>query len=189
MAPLGGYGALDPVDQTWQSLREAVLGHPRIVGAKFDHNIKRVDFMTERTAVPSQRRMSARVAVNADGTRVVISGAGKRGLTHQVATELLAEVSDRVSAPAPSEDSRATLTAAPAPDELPPPSAVAARATIPPDEDEVHEKPQVVRTQRTPLTPPAPPPPPPSLTPPPKRDTGPTHDALAELAGANDWLA
>ena len=103
MEPLGGRSLSNPVDQTWQSLREAVLAHPRVSGARFDHDIKRVDLMMEKGVVPSRRRISALVVVDADGTRVVISGAGKRGLPHQVATELLADVTHRLGGPAPED--------------------------------------------------------------------------------------
>ena len=105
MAPLGGCNLSNPVDETWQSLREAVLAHPRISGARFDHEIKRVDLMTEKTVVGPRRRISAFVAADADGARVVIAGAGKRGVSHQVATELLAEVSDRLAASTPEDAS------------------------------------------------------------------------------------
>jgi hypothetical protein len=101
MSPLGGGNLSNPVDQTWQALRDAVLAHPRISGARFDHATKRADLMTEKSVVPSRRRLSAFVVVDTLGTRVVISGAGKRGLSHQIATELLAEVSHRVGGPAP----------------------------------------------------------------------------------------
>ena len=100
MSSLGGGTLSNPVDQTWQALREAVLAHPRISGARFDHATRRADLMTEKSVVPSRRRLSAFVVVDTLGTRVVISGAGKRGLSHQIATELLAEVSHRVGGPA-----------------------------------------------------------------------------------------
>jgi hypothetical protein len=190
MSPLGGHSLSNPVDQTWQSLREAVLAHPRIAGARFDHDTKRVDLQLEKAVVPSGRRLSALVTVDAEGTRVVISGAGKRGLSHQVATELLAEVSHRLAGPAPDDASLPAATVS----------------------DELSELATVSQTDRAPRTPPAPPPPPsaspaprppaapprptataaptpatPRLSSPPKRPPMPAHDALSELADGNDW--
>jgi hypothetical protein len=163
-----GHSLLNPVDRTWQAFRDAVLAHPGISGAKFDHATKRAELMTEKTVVPSRRRLSATLVVDADGTRVVISGAGPRGRTHQVATELLADLSRRLGAPVPE----------PASEAAPPwgPPVVQAAPPEPPI--------------RTPRTPPAPPPPlvaaaPVSATLPslPTRRTPPSDDALSELAG------
>ena len=187
MAPLGGCNLSNPVDETWQSLREAVLAHPRISGARFDHEIKRVDLMTDKTVVGPRRRISAFVAVDADGARVVIAGAGKRGVSHQVATELLAEVSGRLAASTPEDASPSPLSSAPVAIDL-------------------SEQPRVSRTDRGPRMPPAPPPPPspwqtprppaapprppaaPPLTSPLQDYELPVDDALSELARGNDWL-
>jgi hypothetical protein len=113
----------------------------------------------------------------------VISGAGKRGLSHQVATELLAEVSHRLAGPVPEDASL--------------PAAIVS--------DEPSEPAVVPHTDRGPRLPPAPPPPPspssaprppaapprPIATPrpssPPKRPPMPAHDALSELADGNEW--
>ena len=190
MAPLGGCNLSNPVDETWQSLREAVLAHPRISGARFDHEIKRVDLMTEKTVVGPRRRISAFVHVDDDGARVVIAGAGKRGVSHQVASELLADVSDRLAA----------NTAAP--EDASPSSPPSAAISI----DLSEQPPHVSRTDRGPRTPPAPPPPPspwqspgppaaprrppaaPPLASPPQEYEFPADDALSELARGNDWL-
>jgi hypothetical protein len=181
MSPLGGSSLSNPVDQTWHSLREAVLAHPRVSGARFDHDIKRVDLMTEKSLVGPRRRLSAMVAVDADGTRVVIAGAGNRGPTQQIAAELLADVNRRLGYTPTEEASRQTLPPLAPFDKLPEPTVDDAR------------EPQPSRSERAPRTPPAPPPPPaptaPTSPPPPPsaRRTAPSRDALSELALGNDW--
>jgi len=92
MGPLCEYGLSSPVDQTWHSLREAVLAHPRISGARFEHDIKRVDLLTEKSVVGPRRRISAMVVDDADGLQVGVHD----GAADEAKAALLQVLADRI---------------------------------------------------------------------------------------------
>lgn len=94
----------DPARVAWQSLREVVSAHPKVVGAYFNDVTMCADFKTDATFATYGQSLSAVVSSDQTGTTVVIEGVAKQRSTggrdsariRKIADEILSDLQARL---------------------------------------------------------------------------------------------